>query len=89
MVTTTETEQAREPKPAEALTPEEEKVVRMLHGMSEEGSYELKFALGADEELRHRLGLLEHYLMQLFEAEEMDEELLARIDALRQDTTHG
>jgi type II secretory pathway predicted ATPase ExeA len=87
VVTTTETEVAREPQDLEVLTAEEEKVLRMLHGMSEEDSHELKFALGADEELRHRLTLLEHYLMELFKGDVLNEELMAQVHQLKDQLT--
>lgn len=48
------------------LTPQEEKVLRMLHGLTEEDHHELKFALGADDETRARLAMMEHYLIELF-----------------------
>ncbi len=83
VVTTTETEVVQKPQELEVLTAEEEKVLRMLHGLSEEGSHELKFALGADEELRHRLTLLEHYLMELFKGDILNEELMAQVQELR------
>lgn len=87
VVTTTETEVVHRRQELEVLTAEEEKVLRMLHGLSEDGSTELKFALGADEELRHRLTLLEHYLMELFKAETLSEEIMTQVRSLRDQLT--
>lgn len=62
---TTTTEQAQDNGEAslEALTPREEKVLRMLHGMSEDDSRKLQFALGADEETRMKLAMIEDQLL--------------------------
>ena len=43
------------------LTPLEEKVIRMLHGLSEDDSKALEFAVGASEDARMRLALMEAY----------------------------
>lgn len=48
------------------LTPEEEKVVRMRHGLGEDGDHELKFGLGADEEALAKLANLEKFLVEKF-----------------------
>jgi hypothetical protein len=86
--TVTTTTQAQ-PAPAGApdlavLTPEEEKVLRMLHGLSEDGTHELKFALGADDELRARLALLEHHLITMFRADALNEEIMEEVQAAKQ-----
>ena len=85
VTTTTATETVRQGHDLGVLTPEEEKVLRMLHGLSEEDTHELKFALGADKELRARLALLESYLLDLFSADQLDETLMDEIRALKSD----
>lgn len=84
VTTTTETETVREERGLGVLTPEEEKVLRMLRGLSEDNSHELKFALGADEEVRLRLALLERYLIELFDGDRLDESLMDQIRALKE-----
>ena len=83
VTTTTETETVRQGKDLGVLTPEEEKVLRMLHGLSENDTHELKFALGADSELRARLAMLEHYLLELFSGDQLDASLMDEIRALK------
>jgi hypothetical protein len=56
----------------EALTPEEEKVLRMLHGLSEDDSHALKFALGANEEALAKLAMMEKNLVDAFQWGETD-----------------
>lgn len=51
----------------EGLTTTEEKSLRMLHGLSEGDSHELKFALGADEETRLKLAMMEKHLLDAFQ----------------------
>lgn len=41
------------------LTPEEEKVIRMRHGLSEDDSRVLEFAVGASQDAKMRLALME------------------------------
>lgn len=84
VTTTTETQPVSDQRELGVLNPEEERVLRMLHGLSEQDSHELKFALGADEELRTRLALLEHYLMELFKSETLDENLMDQVRALKE-----
>ncbi|RAL22154.1 hypothetical protein DL240_09875 [Lujinxingia litoralis] len=62
VVTTTETARSKSDTRLDVLSPQEEKVLRMLHGLSEEDSHELKFALGADEETRLKLAMMERDL---------------------------
>lgn len=72
---TTTTEEAREQSEAslEALTPQEEKVVRMIHGLSEEDSRALQFALGASDEAQMKIALIEHQLIDAMAAGAPDE----------------
>lgn len=56
----------------EALTPQEEKVIRMLNGLSEDDSHALKFGLGANEETRARLAMMEKNLIDAFQWGEME-----------------
>ena len=56
----------------EALTPEEEKTLRMLHGLSEDDDHVLKFALGANEEARAKLAMMEQNLIDAFQWGETD-----------------
>lgn len=56
----------------EALTPQEEKVIRMLHGLSEDDAHSLKFALGADDDTRARLAMMEKNLLDAFQWGEME-----------------
>ena len=49
-----------------SLNPEEEKVIRMLHGLSEPDEARLEFAVGANEETKLKLALIEaHNIVQL------------------------
>lgn len=41
------------------LTPDEEKVVRMLHGLSEADDHPLEYAVGASEDSKLRLAVME------------------------------
>ncbi len=82
VTTTTETQTVEEGRDLNVLSPLEEKVLRMLHGMSEEDAHQLKFALGADDELRARLALLEHTLIELFEAEQLDESIMEQVRSI-------
>jgi hypothetical protein len=85
VTTTTQAQPAAPGAPDLAvLTPEEEKVLRMLHGLSEDGAHELKFALGADDELRARLALLEHHLITMFKADALNEELIEEVQIAKQ-----
>jgi len=43
------------------LTPLEEKVIRMLHGLSEGDDKVLEYAVGASEDARARMALMEAY----------------------------
>lgn len=45
--------------PYELLEPLEEKVIRMRYGISESDNKELEYAVGASEESKERLGLME------------------------------
>lgn len=56
-----------EPGDLKTLTPEEEKVLRMAHGLTEPDSHMLSFALGADHETRLKLALMEKELMMAFQ----------------------
>ncbi|HSG69590.1 MAG TPA: hypothetical protein VLA12_04200, partial [Planctomycetaceae bacterium] len=56
----------------ETLTPEEEKVLRMLHGLSEDDGHALKFALGADDDARAKLAMMEKNLVDAFQWGETD-----------------
>ena len=51
----------------EGLTPVEEKALRMLHGLSEPDDHELKFALGANEDARLKLAMMEKHLLDAFQ----------------------
>ena len=58
-VTKTQSRPSAPEAPYELLEPLEEKVIRMRYGLSEEDSKELEYAVGASEESRERLGLME------------------------------
>lgn len=47
----------------EGLSPTEEKVVRMLHGLSEDDSRNLEFGLGASDDSRLKLAMIERQLV--------------------------
>lgn len=81
---TTTTEQAQENDGAslEALTPREEKVLRMLHGMSEDDSRKLQFALGADEETRMKLAMIEDQLLAFISGEDDGEDPVSPAELL-------
>ncbi len=67
--TTTVTEESRRgDEDMDVLTPEEEKVVRMRHGLAEDDDHELKFGLGANEEVLAKLANLEKFLVAKFTA---------------------
>lgn len=51
----------------EGLSPIEEKSLRMLHGLSEGDDHELKFALGANDETRLKLAMMEKHLLDAFQ----------------------
>jgi cell wall assembly regulator SMI1 len=63
---TTTTEETREQSEAslDALTPQEEKVVRMIHGLSEEDSRALQFALGASDDAQMKIAMIEQQLVE-------------------------
>jgi hypothetical protein len=65
-VTTTTTERATDLTPGslDILTPQEEKALRMLHGLTEGDGHVLKFAVGASAETRAQLALLERHIME-------------------------
>lgn len=71
------TESAREERETSlgALTPQEEKVVRMTHGLSEDDSRALQFALGADEETRMKLAMIERQLVDCISSHQEDEDV--------------
>ena len=54
------------------LTAEEERVLRMRHGLTEPGDHELAFAVGANEEARLQLAMLEKHLLENFQWGELD-----------------
>ena len=64
--TTTEETIQTQTQTSEGLSPTEEKVVRMLHGLTEDGSAKLEFALGANEEAIAQLALMENHLLNVF-----------------------
>lgn len=82
--TATQTSAEAEEQDNEVLTPLEEKVVRMLRGLSEDGQHELKFALGADEDARLRLAMMEKYLIELFRADRLDQDVMQEVMALKE-----
>lgn len=51
----------------DALTPEEEKALRMLHGLSEDDNHMLKFGLGADSDTKLKLAMMEKFLIDAFQ----------------------
>ena len=69
VTTTTEEAQQHDEDALQGLTPVEEKVVRMLHGMSEDDSRSLEFGLGADEEAKLKLVAIEQQLAQVMSGE--------------------
>lgn len=73
----------------DVLTSEEEKVLRMLHGLSEEGPHPLKFALGADADSLAKLAMMEKQLVELFRGDTMDESLMGDVQALRRTLPDG
>lgn len=58
--------------PSPALTPEEEKVIRMRYGKSLQPHEALDFAPNASMETRLKLALIEANLLEAFEAEALD-----------------
>ncbi len=84
--TRTQDENGAEEAEASFLTPEEERVVRARHGLSEDDDHELNFALGADEETEARLEELEQFLVRAFDdrKEEGQQYFPESIEALEQ-----
>lgn len=64
--TTVTQEQSEAGGDMDVLTPEEERVVRMRHGLAEDDDHELKFGLGANEEALAKLANLEKFLVEKF-----------------------
>ncbi len=58
-LTTTRPNQAPEVSPYELLEPLEEKVIRMRYGLSENDDKRLEYAVGASEDTRNRVTLME------------------------------
>ena len=65
VVTTTQEAGTATETSLEALTPREEKVIRMLHELSEDDSRSLEFALGASEDSLMKLALIERQLVNV------------------------
>lgn len=63
---TEQTSSGAEPS-VDGLSPIEEKALRMLHGLAEDDSHELKFALGANDETRLKLAMMEKHLLDAFQ----------------------
>ncbi len=57
--TVTKEQRAPESSPYELLEPLEEKVLRMRYGLSEEDDKMLEYAVGASEDTRNRVTLME------------------------------
>lgn len=68
MTTVTRSADAEQETSLQALTPQEEKVLRMAHGMSEDDSRALQFGLGADEETLLKLAMIEGQLLRCLES---------------------
>lgn len=68
---TTTTEGARDEAETsmETLTPQEEKLIRMLHGLSEDDSRSLEFGLGASVDTEMKLALIERQLIDTMSTE--------------------
>ncbi len=47
----------------ETLTPQEEKLIRMVHGLGEDDSRSLQFGLGASVEAEMKLAMIERQLI--------------------------
>lgn len=69
------------------LTPLEEKVIRMLHGLGEEDSKVLEFAVGASEDARLRLTLMEAHNVAELDGEVPVDRANPAAAALAQDIT--
>lgn len=69
--TTTITEESVET--IEGLLPEEEKALRMLHGLSESDDTVLQFGLGANDETAAKLAMMEKHLLTAFGWGELEE----------------
>ncbi len=63
VVTTTEGAREETETSLETLTPREEKVVRMIHGLDEDDSRALQFALGASRDTQVKLAMIEQQLV--------------------------
>lgn len=64
--TSVQTVTVTEPEGLEVLLPEEEKVLRMRHGLSEDDSHVLQYAVGASDESKAKLALIEEALLSAF-----------------------
>ncbi len=69
--TTTTTERATTPggQSLDILSPQEEKVLRMHHGLSEGDDHVLKFGVGANEDTRVKLAMIEQFLIESMKAQ--------------------
>lgn len=78
VATTTEGAREETETSLNTLTPREEKVVRMIHGLDEEDSRALQFALGASRDSQVKLAMIERQLVECINteapAEEFDED---------------
>lgn len=61
------TEKTLTPAALDGLSPLEEKALRMAHGLTEDDNHELSFALGADQETRLKLAMMERHLLDAFQ----------------------
>lgn len=64
---TTSTVTEQKSQALEGLSPIEEKALRMLHGLPESDSHELSFALGANDDARLKLAMMEKHLLDAFQ----------------------
>lgn len=73
ITTTTTTEREAMPggQSLDILSPQEEKVLRMHHGLSEGDDHVLKFGVGASEETRVKLAMIEQFLIESMKAAPM------------------
>lgn len=74
VTTTTEESGVATETSLEALTPREEKVLRMLNGMSEEDARHLQFAIGASDETSMKLALIENQLINCLTTDSPEDE---------------
>ena len=75
VVTTTEGAPKESETSLEMLTPQEEKAIRMLHGLNEDDARDLQFALGASRDANLKLAMIEQQMVDCLSTGTPEEQL--------------